>query len=255
MDSEIIKFKGKISQASLETIIANSTKEMKEPKMIEQVSNHIKRIFCDDQLIVDWQKITNLRKNDFINKAIESLKLASSSYLEIGVYRNLNFNMINANDKISVDPDPNAYPSFLGSSNEFFAENKKKFDVIFIDGMHSYEQCKFDAINSLKYLNTGGYLFLHDLIPRNFLEEYIPRISNVWTGDVWKVSIELAQTKGVQFKVILADHGLGCLKKIDENVNYYHDNKNDLVFKKYKDFFELNKLVKYEGAEAALKSF
>ena len=92
-------------------------------------------------------------------------------------------------------------------------------------------------------------------MPRNFFEEYIPQSSPVWTGDVWKVSIELAKTKGIVFKVILADHGLGMLKKIEENIDFYTDDKKKLQNLRFKDFMELNEVVNYEKAEFAYENF
>ena len=47
--------------------------------------------------------------------------------------------------------------------------DEEPFDVIFVDGLHTFEQCRKDVINSLNFLNLGGYLFIHDLIPRNFM--------------------------------------------------------------------------------------
>ena len=93
-------------------------------------------------------------------------------------------------------------------------------------------------------------LFLHDLVPRNFIEEYIPRISNIWTGDVWKVSVELSKTKGVKFSVILADHGLGMLQKINDDVEYFNNDEVKLRNSSFKDFFELNKSVNYQNSES-----
>ena len=129
------------------------------------------------------------------------------------------------------------------------------FDVIFIDGLHTFEQCREDAINALNFLNKDGYIFIHDLIPRNFIEEYIPRIGTVWTGDIWKVSVELAKTKGINFKVILADHGLGILKKTQDQIKYYEEDRRSLIYKTYEDFFELNKIIKYQNAETAYEEF
>ncbi len=51
------------------------------------------------------------------------------------------------------------------TSNEFFALEKiqnKKYDVIFIDGLHETTQVDIDIQNSLKHLNEGGFILLHD---------------------------------------------------------------------------------------------
>ena len=39
------------------------------------------------------------------------------------------------------------------TSDEFFESNKKNFDIIFIDGLHEYDQVKRDIKNSIKFLN------------------------------------------------------------------------------------------------------
>lgn len=255
MDSEIVKYYTELQQKDLDNIINNSTINYKDPKMVQQVTNHLKRISSKKFINIDWEKVTKLKKIDFINKALKKTGKKNPSYLEIGVYKNENFNLVETSTKLSVDPDKNAFPTFLGTSNEFFRDNKIMFDVILIDGLHTYEQCQEDAINSLKHLNKNGYIFFHDFIPRNFLEEYVPRISGAWTGDVWKVSVELAQTKGINFKVVMADHGVGFLKKIDDEVKYHDKNRKELLYKKYEDFFELNRIVEYQNAEKAFNEF
>ena len=57
-----------------------------------------------------------------------------------------------------------------------------------------------DFHNSFKFLNNGGYIVMHDLIPRNWLEEHVPRISNNWCGDVWKISFLLNNNNIIIFK-------------------------------------------------------
>ena len=255
MDSEIIKYYHEFADKDLINIINNSIKNIKDPIKIEKATKHIKRIFCKKVIKIDWFKETKFTKIDFINKALIKTGKENPDYLEIGVLENKNFSQIKTKNKISVDPDINSLPTFLGSSNEFFKINKKMFDVIFIDGLHTFEQCREDAINALNFLNKDGYIFIHDLIPRNFIEEYIPRIGTVWTGDIWKVSVELAKTKGINFKVILADHGLGILKKTQDQIKYYEEDRRSLIYKTYEDFFELNKIIKYQNAETAYEEF
>lgn len=48
-------------------------------------------------------------------------------------------------------------------SKEWLKECNKKFDIIFIDGDHSYEGVKEDYINSLPLLENNGYLVFHDI--------------------------------------------------------------------------------------------
>ena len=48
------------------------------------------------------------------------------------------------------------------NSNNFFTYNKKKFDLIYVDGDHETNQVKKDIYNSWDKLNNGGYLILDD---------------------------------------------------------------------------------------------
>ena len=45
--------------------------------------------------------------------------------------------------------------------------------------------------NSLNALNDGGFIFFHDMLPRNYLEENVPPKQKTWSGDVWKVAVEI----------------------------------------------------------------
>ena len=47
-----------------------------------------------------------------------------------------------------------------------FNNNKKEFDVIFIDGLHIYEQCRKDIINSLKVLNKNPETLVYPIAIR-----------------------------------------------------------------------------------------
>ena len=48
------------------------------------------------------------------------------------------------------------------TSNEFFRNNKKFFDLIYVDGDHSSHQVKIDINNSWDSLKSGGFLILDD---------------------------------------------------------------------------------------------
>ena len=111
--------------------------------------------FCDIIIDIDWNKILYNRAS-FISVATQ--KFENCSYLEIGCDDNICFNSIPVIDKIGVDPDRGG--NIKDTSDNFFKNNKKIFDVIFIDGLHIYEQCRKDVINSLKVLNKNGFIFL-----------------------------------------------------------------------------------------------
>jgi len=196
--------------------------------------------FCDTIIHINWDKIL-FNRVSFITTATQ--KFSNCRYLEIGCDNNICFKSIPVINKIGVDPDRGG--NVKDTSDNFFKNNKRKFDVIFIDGLHIYEQCRKDVINALKVLDKDGYIFLHDMIPRNWAEENVPRLNDtLWTGNIWKVAIELSKTKGVDFFVINADMGVGVVKKKKENV-IYHDEFENLKNLKFKDFLILNENVNY----------
>ena len=96
------------------------------------------------------------------------------SYLEIGCNKNKLFDSIYVEDKIGVDPI--AGGNVRLTSDDFFKKNEKKFDLIFIDGLHEYHQVRRDFENAHKVLKPNGYILLHDMHPRNSYEEYTPEL-------------------------------------------------------------------------------
>ena len=99
--------------------------------------------------------------------------------------------------------------------------------------MHEYEQCQKDCLNSIRQLNDDGIILFHDFLPRSIYEENIPRKQSSWTGDVWKVAVELANSKNAQFKIINIDMGIGVLK-IKNNFKY--ERMNELKNKSFKEY-------------------
>ena len=92
------------------------------------------------------------------------------SYLEIGVMYGDTFIDVAKLVKRAIGVDvknrlPSGYEFYETSSDDFFENFKDKIDVIFIDGDHRYEQAKKDFENSLKILNAGGTIIIHDTDP------------------------------------------------------------------------------------------
>lgn len=123
-----------------------------------------------------------------INHYIKKYNL--SSYLEIGTYdKNNNFNSIECKEKLCIDPDPNAKADLVLTSDEFFKLCNKKFDIIFIDGLHEAHQVYKDIKNSLLHLNEGGVIVCHDCNPESLANAYDYEDYNgtgLWNGDSWK---------------------------------------------------------------------
>jgi len=150
---------------------------------------------------------------DLINFLIK--KYNYRTYLEIGVDdKSQNFNKIRAEEKIGVDPNPSTHADFIMTSDDFFSQNKKNFDIIFVDGLHHADTAYRDIINSLKSLNPKGTIVCHDMNPLNELSQKIPRETDKWNGDVWKAWVKLrSERSDLEMYVIDMDHGCGIIRQ------------------------------------------
>ncbi|WP_339904647.1 class I SAM-dependent methyltransferase [uncultured Cyclobacterium sp.] len=137
------------------------------------------------------------------------------SYLEIGLQTGLCRDNVKATQKTTIDPDKNANsPTFLMTSKEFFSINQKKFDIIFIDGLHHSSQVYEDILESLNILNLKGTILLHDMLPTSKEMQQVPRISKVWTGDCYKAFIKLRiERTDLEMYTIDTDWGIGVIQR------------------------------------------
>lgn len=107
-------------------------------------------------------------RNEIINHIIN--RMGYKSYLEIGHETGVSFYGINCELKESIDVriTQGHKPTYLMRSDDFFAKHpKKRYDVIFVDGDHERMQVVRDVENSLKALNPGGCIIMHDTNPPN----------------------------------------------------------------------------------------
>jgi hypothetical protein len=151
---------------------------------------------------------------DIINHFIK--KYNYKSYLEVGVQNGISFKGVNLpiENKVGVDPDLNSRATIYLTSDEFFKENKKTFDIIFIDGMHEADFVYRDIINSLKILNEGGVILCHDCLPFDEDSQKVPRMTKRWTGDCWKAFVKLRyERRDLKMKVVDTDCGVGIIHR------------------------------------------
>lgn len=171
-------------------------------------------------------------RTDIINYLIRSRGYAS--YLEIGMDNpESNFTQIECPLKESVDPfDPSSrfctawddenlsnflkYLTYRMTSDEFFAAYPgKKYDLIFIDGLHLESQCDKDIRNALIHLNEGGAVVIHDCLPTTEASQAEDDPSGDWVGTVWKSIVKYSLWTNCNVKVIDTDWGVGIIEYID----------------------------------------
>ncbi|NBU81772.1 MAG: class I SAM-dependent methyltransferase, partial [Flavobacteriaceae bacterium] len=159
-------------------------------------------------------------RSDIIGKLIE--KINAKKYLEIGVSNGINFASIECNYKVGVDPALDSPATIHLTSDDFFAQNQEKFDVIFIDGLHHSDQVYRDIINSLNVLSEGGYIICHDMNPWDEHVQnipYDPSVHTFWTGDCWKAFVQLRRERqDLSMYVVDTDCGCGVIQKGSQNV-------------------------------------
>ena len=207
-----------------------------------QIANLYNSIFKENfkkKLHFDWAKYP--ARYDIIKKIIEKKKY--SSYLEIGCFEDETFNKINIDKKVGVDP--NSGGNVRLTSDNFFKINNDTFDIIFIDGLHTYEQVKRDITNSLNALNKNGTLLLHDCLPQKIRDQASPRAHEHWNGDVWKALVECRTLKDIDTYTCFADEGIGVIyKRPNQNIlklsckNYKKIKFKDYYYN-YKEYMNL----------------
>jgi len=165
-------------------------------------------------------------------------------YLEIGVYKGRNFLPIKAGLKVGVDPkfrikwrkklkwwlkNPGNWGAEFHrvTSDEFFAaNNSRSFDIVFIDGLHTYQQSLQDVLNALDVLADDGFIVMHDCHPPNDAAAQPansvqhaasfdhPGWTGQWCGDVWKTICHLRSSRNdLEIFVLDCDCGLGIIRK------------------------------------------
>ena len=193
-------------------------------------------------------------RSEIINKLILEKKF--SSFLEIGCDTNANFSNISITKKVGVDP--NSGGTHKMTSDDYFRSNNDKFDLIFIDGLHVSSQVDRDIENSLKFLNKGGVILLHDCLPKKIWHQIVPMVYPKWNGDVWKSIVKSRTKNHINTYTIIADHGIGVILK-EKNKKILKLTSNQLSNLKYKDYFmnhkEFMNLISVEQFFELIKSY
>ena len=131
--------------------------------------------------------MNDIRHPEFIFTMMALLN--PKSYLELGLYVGETFEKICTIVPFCVGVDIKDVRTnkeigvfYKMTTDEFFAMNKEKFDVIFIDADHRHKSVYEDLKNALESLTPFGTIFLHDTDPIN------PSYYSVgYCGDAYKI--------------------------------------------------------------------
>jgi hypothetical protein len=100
-------------------------------------------------------------------------------YLEVGVSEGETFHAVKAAHKVAVDPvfqikeggrEP-ASEYYEVTSDKYFDDldtNIVPFDVIYLDGLHTFEQTLRDLMNALDFLRPDGVIVIDDVRPNSY---------------------------------------------------------------------------------------
>lgn len=190
-------------------------------------------------------------RTDVLNHLIKRHSL--KSYCELGTQvREINFDKIECQDKFCVDIDPNAKADFTGSTDDFFSQLKRTYDLYFIDASHESEQVRKDFIGAQNALNDGGFIVLHDVSPETEERTLIPRPTKTgtWNGDVWRVAVAFKGFEDIGRCTVNVDHGcMVCIVDINKKItpgvsqipwDYFNANRKELLnLISWQEFIEL----------------
>lgn len=159
-------------------------------------------------------------------------------YLEVGVSEGATFNSLQAARKVAVDPRfqfdtaafavPGTIEFHETTSDAFFAklDPATRFHVIYLDGLHTFEQTLRDLQAALTVLAPDGIIILDDILPNSF-DAALPDLDEVfllrrraaeiganwhydgsWMGDVFKVVFFIESfMQHLSYASVVENHG------------------------------------------------
>jgi len=145
--------------------------------------------------------------------------IRASSYLELGLDNCRTIkgvkNSVPDCDCMGVDlrvtVKDGSFEYYEGSTDSFFEQNTKTFDMIFIDADHSHLAVAKDLSNALKVLNKHGVIVMHDMDPASD-ELFDP----TRCGDCYKLN-KVFPSLDINFVTIPVDaEGLTIITKKDD---------------------------------------
>ncbi len=217
-----------------------------------------------------------LDRIEIVNQTIQ--KKGFENYLEIGVQWGTMFFNIHCKNKVAVDPafkikwksklkhkvlNLASNAQYVEQTSDAFFETQQSlikdlggFDIVFIDGLHTYEQVMKDIQNALACLKKDGVIYLHDCnppskyaaVPATSMDDFRKQAKEAgedwgqfWTGDVWKAIVHLRSSRrDLEVRVFDCDFGVGMVRRAD-NPSLLSLSPNDITQLTYEDLKQRRK--------------
>lgn len=158
-------------------------------------------------------------------------RLRPRRYLEIGVDLGWSLRLAAGCEvAVGVDPEPRldgplppACRLWRGTSDELFATTTADdilggpADLVFVDGLHLFEQALADVCNAERWCHPGSLILVHDCLPTDRLCASRQRRTLAWAGDTFKVVPCLRRTRpDLRIVVIdVAPTGMAAVDRLD----------------------------------------
>lgn len=155
------------------------------------------------------------------------------AYLEVGVFQGETFSPLRAARKVAVDP---SFPPGVAErlerepatevhrapSDAYFGGlcRSDRFDVIYLDGLHTFEQTLRDLLNAVLLLRHPGVIVVDDVLPDSYaaslremrragqLRQRHPSANGNWMGDVYRLVFFVDSfLQQFRYRMVADNHG------------------------------------------------
>jgi hypothetical protein len=173
-------------------------------------------------------------------------RLAPRTYLEIGVETGATLALATSADvAIGIDPEsqlevalPPSARVIREESDRFFATRARAtlfgaraVELVFVDGMHRFENALRDFANSETWSSAAGTIVLHDCVPIVPASASRERKTRFWVGDTWKAALAIARHRpDLRIRTILTPpSGLVVIRRLDPASTLLRERERALV--------------------------
>lgn len=163
------------------------------------------------------------------------------TYVEVGVADGESLCLVRPRTQVlAIDPDPQlAKPLganqriYRMTSDAFFERHDvreelggKTVDLAFIDGMHRFEYALRDFMNLEHCSASTSTILVHDCYPLDAETAERERVTQFWSGDVWRLILALKKYRPDLAVNVIATPptGLGVIRNLDPGSRIIRDN-------------------------------